>query len=149
MSTNQEISFGSSVAGAAAAAAKPTQALVIAVDFDGTCVEHAYPGIGADIGATPTLLALTRAGHRLILWTVRSGALLAAAEGWFAERDIPLYGVNINPEQAGWSASPKAHANIFIDDLALGCSLVYPSGGRRPYVHWASVHAQLRLRGAL
>lgn len=111
---------------------------IIAVDFDGTCVEHAYPAVGADIGAAPVLRALTEAGHQLILWTVRSGDNLKAAEEWFARNNIPLYGVNKNPQQAGWSASPKAHANLFIDDLAFGCPLVRPFD-RRAFVDWRAV----------
>lgn len=111
---------------------------IIAIDFDGTCVEHAYPAVGADIGAAPVLRALVAAGHQLILWTVRSGDNLKAAEEWFARNNILLYGVNCNPDQASWSASPKAHANLFIDDLAFGCPLVRPFD-RRAFVDWRAV----------
>jgi predicted mannosyl-3-phosphoglycerate phosphatase (HAD superfamily) len=48
--------------------------MIIAVDFDGTCVTHEYPRIGRDIGAAPVLKRLTDAGHKLILWTMRSTA---------------------------------------------------------------------------
>jgi hypothetical protein len=111
---------------------------IVAIDFDGTCVAHTYPKIGHEIGAPPVLRALVESGHRLILWTVRSGAELAAAESWFAEHKIPLYGVNENPEQARWSTSPKAHADMFIDDLALGCPLIR-SKFARAYVDWIEV----------
>ena len=51
--------------------------MIIAVDFDGTIVEHEYPAIGKPIPfAIETLLHLQKDGHRLILWTVRRGDLL-------------------------------------------------------------------------
>lgn len=40
---------------------------LIAVDFDGTVVTHAYPEIGDDAGAVPVLKELTDNGCRLIL----------------------------------------------------------------------------------
>ena len=51
--------------------------MTIAVDFDGTIVEHRYPQIGEEIPfATATLKMLMDERHRLILWTVREGKLL-------------------------------------------------------------------------
>ncbi|HAW51174.1 MAG TPA: hydrolase, partial [Flavobacteriales bacterium] len=45
-------------------------AKTIAVDFDGTIVEHAYPEIGKEmLFAFETLKALRDKGHKLILWT--------------------------------------------------------------------------------
>ena len=47
---------------------------IIAIDFDGTIVEHKYPAIGAPIkGAIDTIKELQARGHRIILWTMRSG----------------------------------------------------------------------------
>lgn len=95
----------------------------IAIDFDGTCVEHAYPEIGADIGAVPVLKRLVAAGHQLILFTMRSGEKLNEASRWFEENGIPLYGIQSDPEQATWTSSPKCFANLYIDDAALGIPL--------------------------
>ena len=54
--------------------------MIIAVDFDGTIVEHRYPEIGRELPfAIETLKTLQREGHRLILWRVREGRLLDAA----------------------------------------------------------------------
>lgn len=64
---------------------------LIAVDFDGTVVTHAYPEIGDDAGAVPVLKELTDNGCRLILFTMRHGKLLDDAIRWFRERGIPLY----------------------------------------------------------
>ena len=51
--------------------------MIIAVDFDGTIVQHKYPHIGAEIPfAIESLLELQKEGHQLILWTYRTGDLL-------------------------------------------------------------------------
>ena len=48
--------------------------MTIAVDFDGTIVEHMYPKIGEERPfAIETLKMLIAEQHRLILWTVREG----------------------------------------------------------------------------
>ena len=46
--------------------------MVIAIDFDGTCVTHDFPAVGKDIGAVPVLKMLVDSGHQLILYTMRS-----------------------------------------------------------------------------
>lgn len=127
----------------------------IVIDFDGTCVTHEFPGIGKEVGATPVLRELVDAGHRLVLFTMRCDdkkkriALLSDAQAWFSERDIPLFGVQVNPVQKSWTLSPKAYGDIYIDDAALGCPLVYPEDGSRPYVDWKSVRQMLVEMGAL
>lgn len=51
--------------------------MIIAVDFDGTIVEHEYPAIGREIPfATETLKMLMKQNHKLIMWSVREGKLL-------------------------------------------------------------------------
>ena len=37
--------------------------MIIGIDFDGTCVKHAFPSIGDDIGAVPVLKELVDNGH--------------------------------------------------------------------------------------
>ncbi|MBO5832682.1 MAG: hypothetical protein J6Q95_05260 [Alistipes sp.] len=118
--------------------------LIIAVDFDGTCVEHDYPAVGMDVeGAVETLRALQARGHRLILYTMRSDELLDAARRWFKERNIELWAVNENPEQSEWTSSPKVFAHYYIDDAALGCPVMFIDGVRRPVVCWAKVRTWL------
>ena len=126
-----------------------TRSLYIAVDFDGTCVVHDYPRVGRDIGAQPVLKALVAKGHRLILNTMRSGPTLDEAEQWFVENDIPLYGVNRNPDQDSWTQSPKVYAHIYIDDAALGIPLIAGEGSERDYVDWDDCEMLLRQTGAL
>ena len=54
--------------------------MTIAVDFDGTIVEHKYPEIGKEKPfAIDTLKQLAFEGHKLILWTSRDGKLLEDA----------------------------------------------------------------------
>jgi len=118
--------------------------MIIAIDFDGTCVTHEYPRIGKDIGAVPILKALVKNGHELILYTMRSGKELQDAVTWFQNNEIPLYAVNKNPTQESWTQSPKCYANLYIDDAALGMPLAHSGHFRDyPYVDWAKVKALL------
>jgi hypothetical protein len=112
---------------------------IIALDFDGTCVEHSYPFIGNDVGAEYWLKQfLNYPNVKLILWTIRSEKELFEAINWFGKRDIPLWGVNMNPDQLEWSSSPKCYANIYIDDAGVGCPLIQ-KGNDRGYVDWSKV----------
>lgn len=121
--------------------------MIIAIDFDGTCVTHEYPRVGKDIGAAPFLKALVNNGHQLILWTMRGNKpvdevdTLADAVKWFEENGIPLWGINENPEQQEkqWSNSNKQYAALYIDDAALGCPLIFPVDGSRPYADWMAI----------
>lgn len=131
--------------------------MIIAIDFDGTCVTHEFPRVGKDIGAIPVLKELTDNGHQLILFTMRSfkegvspvtryveDGGLTDAIGWFNENYIPLYGINTNPTQDRWTSSPKAYAHLYIDDAALGCPLIYdPNICERPFVDWVAVRKLL------
>jgi hydroxymethylpyrimidine pyrophosphatase-like HAD family hydrolase len=124
--------------------------MVIAVDFDGTCVTHEYPKIGKDIGAIPVLKELVKQGHKLILLTMRSGQTLDEAVAWFKDNDIPLWAVNNNPEQTEWTDSPKVYANMYIDDASLGAPVEYnPSFTRREYIDWKVVKFMLEEQGVL
>ena len=69
--------------------------MTIAIDFDGTIVEHKYPKIGDEIPfATDTLKMLIKDGHRLILWSVREGDLLQEAVDWCHARGVEFWAVN-------------------------------------------------------
>ena len=94
----------------------------IAIDFDGTIVEHEYPAIGKPIPfAIETLLQLQKDNHKLILWTVREGDLLQEAVDYCEQRGLYFYAVNENymgenREKAG----RKLGVDMFIDDRNLG-----------------------------
>lgn len=74
--------------------------MIIAVDFDGTIVEHCYPAIGKERPfAVATLKKLIAEGHLLILWSVREGELLDEAVEWCEQRGITFYAVNRNHDE--------------------------------------------------
>lgn len=98
--------------------------LTIAVDFDGTIVEHKYPAIGDEmIFAFDTLKALQAKGHKLILWTFRAGRYLDDAVEYCRENGVEFYAVNKSyPEEEfePGSISRKISADLFIDDRNVG-----------------------------
>jgi hydroxymethylpyrimidine pyrophosphatase-like HAD family hydrolase len=96
---------------------------VIAVDFDGTIVEHKYPAIGKEmLFAFATLKALQKKGHKLILWTFRAGVPLQEAVEYCRKNGIEFYAINRNyPEEIiDDTISRKINADIFIDDRNVG-----------------------------
>ena len=99
--------------------------MIIAVDFDGTIVEHKYPKIGEEIPfAIETLKMLIADHHKLILWSVREGELLQEAVDWCKERGVEFYAVNRDyPEESEENNnhfSRKLKADMFIDDRNFG-----------------------------
>lgn len=119
--------------------------MIIAIDFDGTCVQHDYPDVGkAAPHAATVLRQLVVAGHRLILWTMRDKEELIQAVAWFEERKIPLWSVNMNPEQHTWTSSPKVFANLYIDDAAAGTPLLKTRSMHRPVVDWMEMAVILK-----
>ena len=95
----------------------------IAVDFDGTIVEHEYPSIGKEkLFAFRTLKELEKKGARLILWTIRAGKELDDAVEFCRKNGIEFYAVNKNyPEEViDESTSRKIDADIYIDDKNIG-----------------------------
>ena len=124
--------------------------MIIAVDFDGTCVTHEYPMVGKNIGAVSVLQQIVNKGHKLILYTMRSGIQLEDAINWFKENNIELWGINTNPEQTSWTTSPKCYAQIYIDDAAIGSPLIYHGKETiRPYIDWKEVMRILKGNGVL
>lgn len=98
--------------------------MVIGVDFDGTIVEHEYPRIGKPIPfAIDVLKRLEADGHTLILWTVRTGALLQEAIDYCESQGLTFYAHNRNfPEEEfdEEKISRKISTDIFIDDRNIG-----------------------------
>jgi hypothetical protein len=99
--------------------------MIIAVDFDGTIVEHRYPAIGPELPfAIDTLRQLAAEGHRLILWTVREGQYLDDAVEFCRSRGLEFYAVNRDypeeePERNN-RFTRKLKADLWIDDRNLG-----------------------------
>lgn len=97
--------------------------LKIAVDFDGTIVDHEYPLIGKEkLFAFQTLKELEKLGARLILWTFRAGTELDEAVEFCKKNGIEFYAVNKNyPEEIfDETVSRKIDADIYIDDKNIG-----------------------------
>jgi len=95
----------------------------IAIDFDGTIVEDAYPEIGKPmLFAFETLKELQKQKHQLILWTYRAGNELEEAVEFCRDNGIEFYAVNQSyPEEIyDPGSSRKIHAHIFIDDRNIG-----------------------------
>jgi hydroxymethylpyrimidine pyrophosphatase-like HAD family hydrolase len=95
----------------------------IAVDFDGTIVDHEYPAIGKEkLFAFQTLKELEKLGARLILWTFRAGKELDEAVEYCKKNGIEFYAVNSNyPEEVyDGKISRKIDADIYIDDRNIG-----------------------------
>ena len=103
--------------------------LTIAVDFDGTLCEYAFPEIGEQRRSHKILMSkliqLRNEGHKLILWTNRGDndeyPVLTEAVDWCRNRGLIFDAVNENlPNQNKLSGySPKVMADIYIDDRAL------------------------------
>lgn len=140
--------------------------MIIAIDFDGTCVTHDFPEVGQDIGAAGVLKQLVNAEHHLILYTMRSnvespkswdsniikkpGNYLDDAVDWFQANGIPLYAIGENPTQKSWTSSKKCYAELYIDDAALGIPLKFDRKvSSRPFVDWVRVRELLVDRGIL
>ncbi len=98
--------------------------MTIAIDFDGTIVEHKYPKIGEPLMfAFETLKELEKQGHKLILWTFRAGDALTEAVDFCKENGVTFYAVNssypgeiLNENEV----SRKIAADLFIDDRNFG-----------------------------
>ena len=103
--------------------------LVIAIDFDGTLCEFAFPKIGEQKQIHKKLMnkliKLRNDGHKLILWTNRGDneeyPVLSEAVEWCRDRGLEFDAVNENikgqKKLSGYS--PKIMADFYIDDKAL------------------------------
>ncbi len=101
----------------------PNKHLIIAIDFDGTIVEDAYPKIGKPLlFSIETIKKLQSEGHRLILWTYRNGKRLKEAVEFCKKEGIEFYAVNKSypEEELDTKTSRKIHADLFIDDRNIG-----------------------------
>lgn len=96
--------------------------VIIAVDFDGTIVEHKFPEIGElKKDAKEVINKLYDDGYYIIIWTCRAGYQLIDMVNFLKEKEIKYHKVNENApfEMIGFKPSPKIFANIYIDDANL------------------------------
>lgn len=96
--------------------------MIIAVDFDGTLCENAYPEIGnANFYLILQLKGRQAMGDKLILWTCRAGEALDRAVEWCEGYGLHFDAINDNlPEtlEKYGSNSRKITADIYLDDRA-------------------------------
>lgn len=97
--------------------------LVIAIDFDGTIVEHEYPEIGElKYEAKDVINKLYEEGHSIIIWTCRSNANghdFNDMIDFLIDNDIMYTEANENDEVVSYGCYPKIYADIYIDDRNL------------------------------
>jgi len=98
--------------------------MIIAIDFDGTIVMDRFPDIGEMIpGAKEIINSFFEDGHRIIIWTSRTGIELARAIEWLAKSGIKYHLVNEscpeNTKKYGGRDTRKIYADIYIDDKGL------------------------------
>ncbi len=106
--------------------------MIIAVDFDGTLCDFAFPEIGNVLPVHQKVINFLqeqkRNGHSIILLTCREDlphrAYLTEAIEWCKQNNIPIDFVNENANtfQEGLMkgfAKRKIHADIYIDDRAI------------------------------
>jgi len=108
---------------------KKKDSYVIAVDFDGTLCEYAFPEIGEQKTHHKRLLEvlidMRQRGHKLILWTCRGDneqyPCLTNAIEWCKKQGLEFDAINENV--AGTKKlsgpSPKVVADYYLDDKSL------------------------------
>lgn len=92
---------------------------IIAVDFDGTLVEHKFPEIGTDLPlAIKTVIDLQRRGKRIILWTCRTGNYLELALRFLYSKGVIPNAVNTHVDLSSCTLlrGPKPYYDMCIDD---------------------------------
>ena len=97
---------------------------IIAVDFDGTIVEDAYPKIGElkDF-VLQEIKDLQKVGVKIILWTSRDGKELNDAVEFCADNGMIFDAVNENLKECQemfHNDTRKVYANEYWDDKAVG-----------------------------
>lgn len=107
---------------------------IVAVDFDGTLCENAYPEIGAPkqdvIDAVKTYRTY---GWKVVLWTCRNREQLEEACRWCKQQGLTFDAVNTNiPEvqEMFHGDTRKVFADVYIDDKNVLLKEVDRSGFR-------------------
>lgn len=102
--------------------------MILAVDFDGTLVCDEFPDLGfPNMELLHALVEVRKRGHKVILWTCRSGDHLVQAVYMMKELGLEFDAINCNlpdiVEKYGGDTR-KVYADIYIDDKA--CRMFVP-----------------------
>lgn len=120
--------------------------MIIAIDFDGTIVTHEYPNIGTLAPmAKEVINELVAAGHKLFLWSMRSGEKLDEALAFLEDEGINIKVGNHSPAQ--FSESPKQYAQLYIDDAAIGTPMIKFNGSW--VVNWSALAYMFMMDGII
>lgn len=114
---------------------------IVAVDFDGTIVEHAFPEIGPlKSGAKKVLKMLHKKGGKIAIWTCRDGKHLDEMKTFLEAEGIPFDAINENVPGVDFTTSPKIYADVYIDNRAIGGLLSWPD-------IWSTLQIEMLRRG--
>lgn len=120
--------------------------MIIAIDFDGTIVTHEYPNIGTLAPTAKEVInELVAAGHKLFLWSMRSGEKLDEALIFLEDEGINIKVGNRSPAQ--FSESPKQYAQLYIDDAAVGTPMIKFNGSW--VVNWSTLAYIFMMNGII
>lgn len=121
-------------------------AVKIAVDFDGTIVDHRYPDIGPFAPYALEYLSKWQDNPavELCLYTMRcangpDGDTLGQAVKCCGGMGIVFDIVNSRESDREWTSSPKLYAHVYIDDAAAGTPMIHPASFKRPCVDWSVI----------
>ncbi len=93
--------------------------MILAVDFDGTVVDHEYPKIGKlKTGAREALKAFKKKGHKIAIWTCRQGQEERDVREFLIEHDVPFDSINTAVPGADLGTR-KIYADVYIDDKGI------------------------------
>ena len=96
--------------------------IIVAIDFDGTIVEHKYPKIGDFIkDAKKYINKLYDEGYYIIIWTCRAGHQLIDMINFLDESGVKYHKINENADFdiIGFKPAPKIFAHYYVDDANL------------------------------
>lgn len=98
--------------------------LILAIDFDGTVTEEAFPAIGKlRPGAKMWINQLYADGHYIIIWTCRNGKRRLEAEHFLVESGINFHKINDHAPRVllrYGDDTRKVFADLYIDDRNFG-----------------------------
>lgn len=96
---------------------KPSDKLILAVDFDGTIVDDAFPKIGkVKPNAIESIKYLQSFGVQIILWTCRDGEYLKQALAFLLANGVKVTKANDNSDSINFKPSKKIYADYYLDD---------------------------------